>query len=48
MVHPMPLTQLNQGQRHTHNKDGINMDAKSQAGHDNRALHPFKTWQGYV
>ena len=38
-MHPKPPTGLNQGQRHTHNKEGINMVTMSQAGHNNRALH---------
>ena len=42
MVHLMLPTQLNQGRRHTQYKDGLNMDATSQAGHNNRALHPSK------
>ena len=42
MVHPKPPTQLNQGRRHTHSKEGINMDTTTQAGHDNGALHPSK------
>ena len=40
MVHPKPPTQLNQGRRHTHNKEGINMDTTTQAGYDSGALHP--------
>ena len=36
-MHPKPPTQLIQGRRHTHNKEGINLDTTSQAGHDNRA-----------
>ena len=31
-MHPKPPTRLNQGRRHTHNKEGINMDTKMQAG----------------
>ena len=42
MVHPKPPAQLNQGRRHRHNKEGINMDTTLQAGHDNRALDPSK------
>ena len=42
MVHPKPPTQLNQGRRHTHNKEGFNMYTTTQAGHDNRALLPPK------
>ena len=33
-MHVKPPTQLNQGRRHTHNKEGINMDTTMQAGHD--------------
>ena len=38
----MPPAKLKPGRRHTHHKDGINMDTTSQAGHNNRALHPSK------
>ena len=48
MVHPKPPTQLNQGLKHIHNKEGINMDTTTQAGHDSGALHPSKPYQGYV
>ena len=36
-MHLKPPTRLNQGWRHTHNKEGINMDTKTQAGHDSGA-----------
>ena len=43
MVHPKLPTQLNQGRRHTHNKEGINVDTTTQANHDaGGALHPSK------
>ena len=41
-MHQKPTTQLNQGQRHTHHKEGINMDTTTQAGHDSGALHLTK------
>ena len=37
-MHPKPPTQLNQGRKHIHNKEGINMDTLTQAGHDSGAL----------
>ena len=42
MVHLKLPTQLKQGRKDIHNKEGINMDTTTQAGHDSGALHPSK------